>query len=86
MSELTGPAFGPDAVGRAMPTSRALPGRGRGDRPRIYVTGRVFEDEGRPVANAMVEVWQANAAGRYLHKADKHPAPPIRTSPAAGAA
>ena len=42
---------------------------------RIYVTGRVLEEEGRPVANALVEVWQANAAGRYFHRSDNHPAP-----------
>jgi len=42
---------------------------------RIYVTGRVLEEEGRPVANALVEVWQANAAGRYFHDVDRHDAP-----------
>jgi len=42
---------------------------------RIIVTGRVLDDTGRPVPNALVEVWQANAAGRYFHKVDQHPAP-----------
>jgi protocatechuate 3,4-dioxygenase beta subunit len=42
---------------------------------RIIVTGRVLDGEGRPVRNQLVEVWQANAAGRYVHKRDQHPAP-----------
>ncbi len=39
------------------------------------MTGRVLEDDGRPVANTLVEIWQANAAGRYLHNGDDHRAP-----------
>jgi len=42
---------------------------------RIIVSGRVLESDGRPVRNALVEIWQCNAAGRYIHKADQHPAP-----------
>lgn len=42
---------------------------------RIVVAGRVTDENGRPVANAMVEVWQANAAGRYHHARDRHDAP-----------
>jgi protocatechuate 3,4-dioxygenase, beta subunit len=42
---------------------------------RIVVTGRILDGEGRPVAGQLVEVWQANAAGRYIHKRDQHPAP-----------
>jgi protocatechuate 3,4-dioxygenase beta subunit len=42
---------------------------------RIVVTGRVLDENGRPVPNTMVELWQANAAGRYLHGRDQHPAP-----------
>ncbi|MEU4625917.1 protocatechuate 3,4-dioxygenase subunit beta [Actinoplanes sp. NPDC023801] len=42
---------------------------------RIVVTGRVLDGDGRPVANQLVEVWQANAAGRYRHQRDQHPAP-----------
>ena len=40
---------------------------------RIIVTGRVLDDDGRPIRNALVEVWQANAAGRYHHRG--RPAP-----------
>ena len=42
---------------------------------RIIVAGRVLDEEGRPVPGALVEVWQANAAGRYWHVRDDHPAP-----------
>jgi protocatechuate 3,4-dioxygenase beta subunit len=42
---------------------------------RIIVTGRVREEDGLPVRNALVEIWQANAAGRYAHDVDQHPAP-----------
>ncbi len=37
--------------------------------------GRVLDGDGRPVPNTLVEVWQANAAGRYAHDLDRHPAP-----------
>jgi len=42
---------------------------------RIIVAGRVVDEDGRPVRDALVEVWQANAAGRYRHMKDGHPAP-----------
>ena len=42
---------------------------------RIVVTGRVLDGDGRPVRHQLVEIWQANAAGRYIHKRDQHPAP-----------
>jgi protocatechuate 3,4-dioxygenase beta subunit len=42
---------------------------------RIIVAGRVLDENGRPVPNAMVEVWQANASGRYHHPRDQHDAP-----------
>ncbi len=42
---------------------------------RIIVTGRVLDEDGRPVRNTLVEVWQANATGRYVHKVDQHDAP-----------
>jgi len=42
---------------------------------RIIVAGRVLDEDGRPVPRAMVEVWQANAAGRYHHERDQHDAP-----------
>lgn len=42
---------------------------------RIRVSGRVVNGDGEPVRNQLVEVWQANAAGRYIHRRDQHPAP-----------
>ena len=42
---------------------------------RIVVTGRVVDGDGRPVRRQLVEVWQANAAGRYVHQRDQHRAP-----------
>jgi protocatechuate 3,4-dioxygenase beta subunit len=42
---------------------------------RLVVTGRVLDGDGRPVRGQLVEIWQANAAGRYIHQRDQHPAP-----------
>ncbi len=42
---------------------------------RIVVAGKVIDEDGRPVRGTLVEIWQANAAGRYLHSRDNHPAP-----------
>lgn len=42
---------------------------------RITVAGKVVDGGGRPVAGQLVEIWQANAAGRYIHLGDQHPAP-----------
>src|SRR5262245_63989453 len=42
---------------------------------RIIVQGRVLDEDGRPIPNTLVEIWQANAAGRYRHRVDSHPAP-----------
>ncbi|HEY9287215.1 MAG TPA: protocatechuate 3,4-dioxygenase subunit beta [Candidatus Dormibacteraeota bacterium] len=42
---------------------------------RIIVTGRVLDSDGRPIKHTVVEIWQANAAGRYLDQEDQHPAP-----------
>jgi protocatechuate 3,4-dioxygenase beta subunit len=42
---------------------------------RIIVSGRVLDEDGRPVPDSLVEIWQCNAAGRYAHGRDTHPAP-----------
>jgi protocatechuate 3,4-dioxygenase, beta subunit len=42
---------------------------------RIVVAGRVLDEDGRPVPGAVVEIWQANAAGRYAHPLDRRDAP-----------
>ncbi|MEJ1158336.1 protocatechuate 3,4-dioxygenase subunit beta [Prosthecomicrobium sp. N25] len=74
--ELAGPRFGQDWVG-PLDTDLTRNGRVNGEPlgERIIVTGRVLDDFGRPVRNTVVEVWQANAAGRYIHKRDQHDAP-----------
>ena len=69
-----GPAYGRIPVG---PEDADLT-RQHGGEPlgeRIIVTGRVLDSDGRPVAGTLVEVWQCNAAGRYVDPADQHPAP-----------
>ncbi|HEY1367587.1 MAG TPA: protocatechuate 3,4-dioxygenase subunit beta [Gaiellaceae bacterium] len=74
LSELTGPAFGEGAVGELdHDLTRQHAGEPQGQ--RIVVHGRVLDGDRRPVRNTLVEVWQANAAGRYIHKVDQHPAP-----------
>lgn len=76
LSEVTGPAFGAACV-TGFDADLTRNGRRNGEPlgERIIVAGRVLGDDGRPVPNALVEVWQANAAGRYVHKNDQHDAP-----------
>ncbi len=74
LSELTGPVFGDGEIGPLdHDLTRQHPGEPLGE--RIIVTGRVLDSDGRPVRNTLVEVWQTNAAGRYAHHRDQHPAP-----------
>jgi protocatechuate 3,4-dioxygenase beta subunit len=74
LSETTGPVFGEDAVEENdADLTRQHGGEPLGE--RIVVSGRVVDTNGRPLRRALVEVWQANAAGRYLHDNDRHPAP-----------
>jgi protocatechuate 3,4-dioxygenase beta subunit len=74
LSELTGPVFGDHALGE---TDNDLTRHHSGDPlgERIVVAGRVLDEDGRPIPHTLVEVWQANAAGRYRHSRDNHPAP-----------
>lgn len=73
-SERTGPVFGPGIV---RPSDADLTAQHAAEPlgERIVVHGRVLDEDGRPVRGALIEVWQANAAGRYRHKADQHHAP-----------
>ncbi|MDA3934622.1 MAG: protocatechuate 3,4-dioxygenase [Gammaproteobacteria bacterium] len=41
----------------------------------VEVSGRVLDEDGQPIAEALVDVWQANSHGRYSHEADSNPAP-----------
>jgi protocatechuate 3,4-dioxygenase, beta subunit len=74
LSEITGPLYGHEEISD---TDNDLT-RQHSAEPigqRIIVTGRVLDDNGRPVRSALIEIWQANATGRYLHAVDQHPAP-----------
>jgi protocatechuate 3,4-dioxygenase beta subunit len=74
LTEVTGPLLGADRVGKLdHDLTRQHAGEPLGE--RIIVTGRVLDSDGRPVPDSLVEVWQANAAGRYRHSGDQHPAP-----------
>jgi len=74
LSELTGPVFGDGQIGALdHDLTRQHAGEPLGE--RIIVTGRVLDSDGRPVRHTLVEVWQTNAAGRYAHAVDQHPAP-----------
>jgi protocatechuate 3,4-dioxygenase beta subunit len=76
LSELTGPVFGHDALGpldNDLTRNGAVNGEPLGE--RIIVAGRVMDEDGRPVPDTLIEVWQTNAAGRYIHKVDQHNAP-----------
>jgi len=75
-SELTGPSYvGPELT--ALDRDLTRNGRRNGEPlgQRIILTGRVLDEAGRPIPNALVEIWQANAAGRYVHLVDQHDAP-----------
>jgi protocatechuate 3,4-dioxygenase beta subunit len=79
--------YGPAELA-VLPSAALLDGRGHGEEAdltrqhagdplgeRIIVHGRVMDAAGRPLAGTLVEIWQANAAGRYAHAVDQHPAP-----------
>lgn len=76
LSERTGPVYGHESLG-PLDADLTKNGRKNGEPlgERIVVTGRVLDEDDRPIANALVEVWQANAAGRYIHRVDQHDAP-----------
>ena len=74
LSELTGPVYGESAVGELdSDLTRQHSGAPLGE--RIIVTGRVLGNDGKPLSGQLIEIWQANAAGRYQHDVDTHDAP-----------
>ena len=76
LSELTGPVYGDgDVEPLDSDLTRNAVRNGEPIGERIIVVGRVLDDAGRPIPNALVEIWQANAAGRYIHKNEVHDAP-----------
>lgn len=76
IAELTGPVYGHESLG---PLDHDLTRNGvKNGAPlgeRIAVTGRVVDEDGRAQAGTLIEIWQANAAGRYIHQDDQHDAP-----------
>jgi len=76
LSEITGPVYGHDSVTELdadLTRNAARNGEPLGE--RIIVTGRVLDEDDRPVQGTLIEIWQANAAGRYIHETDQHDAP-----------
>lgn len=74
LSEITGPVYGhSDVRPEEADLTKQHAGEPQGE--RIIVKGRVLDERGRPVPNTLVEIWQCNAAGRYIHVVDQHPAP-----------
>lgn len=71
-ADLTGPVFGRDAVTAADADLTIGPG-GEAIGQRIIVTGRLLDGDGRPIRRSLIEVWQANASGRYRHADDQWP-------------
>ena len=76
LSEISGPVYGHgslDPLDADLTRNARINGEPIGE--RIIVDGRVLDEDGRPVANTLIEIWQANAAGRYVHREEIHDAP-----------
>lgn len=72
--ELHGPCFSDRDV-HPLEADLTVAHRGEPIGERIVLVGRVVDGDGRPIRRQLIEIWQANAAGRYIHKRDQHPAP-----------
>jgi protocatechuate 3,4-dioxygenase beta subunit len=75
VTEVTGPQVRPDRAPGELDADLTRQHEGEPIGERITVSGRVLDTAGRPLRHTLVEVWQANSAGRYLHKRDTWPAP-----------
>ncbi|MYZ49958.1 protocatechuate 3,4-dioxygenase subunit beta [Propylenella binzhouense] len=74
LTEIAGPVFGQAHVRPGdSDLTRQHAGTPLGE--RIMVRGRVLDENSRPVPDTLIEIWQANAAGRYVHVVDRHDAP-----------
>ncbi len=73
LSEITGPSRSRDWRDGDADLTHANGGEALGE--RIMVAGRVLDEDERPVSGALIEIWQANAGGRYAHPSDQHGAP-----------
>ncbi|MCZ6672627.1 MAG: protocatechuate 3,4-dioxygenase subunit beta [Verrucomicrobia bacterium] len=76
LTELTGPAYDESIVGE-LDHDLTRNGQTNGEPigERLIITGRILDENGDAAANTLVEIWQANAAGRYVHTNDQHDAP-----------
>jgi protocatechuate 3,4-dioxygenase beta subunit len=74
ITEITGPQLGPERVTGELENDLTRQHEGEPIGERIIVFGRVLDTQGRPLRGTLVEIWQANAGGRYLHKSDRWPA------------
>jgi protocatechuate 3,4-dioxygenase beta subunit len=74
LSEITGPSFDPKLVS-AFDCDLTRQHKAEPLGERIIVSGRVLDEDSRPLPDTLVEIWQANAAGRYQHEVDQHDAP-----------
>src|SRR5579872_3240298 len=74
LSEITGPVYGHEELAKS-DNDWTCQHSGEPLGERIIVSGRVLDSNGRPVPNTLIEIWQANSAGRYVHAKDNHPAP-----------
>lgn len=72
--ELSGPVFGATDI-TEIDNDLTLQHQGEPLGERITVSGRLLDSSGRPVRDQLIELWQANASGRYAHLRDQHPAP-----------
>lgn len=76
LSETTGPGFDQRSFGpmdHDLTKNARVNGEPLGE--RIVVTGQVTDEDGNPIPHTLIEIWQANAAGRYIHVVDNHGAP-----------
>ena len=74
LSEITGPRFGREIIRPGdIDLTHFAGGEAIGE--RIIVAGRILDEDGRPIPDTLIEIWQANAAGRYAHPNDQHDAP-----------
>jgi protocatechuate 3,4-dioxygenase, beta subunit len=74
LTELTAPVYGHETVGARdhdLTTQHAAMPQGQ----RIVVSGRVLDEDDQPIPQTLIEIWQANAAGRYAHRVDQWDAP-----------
>jgi protocatechuate 3,4-dioxygenase beta subunit len=75
ITEITGPRLGELRMLGEQDSNLLIQHEGEPIGERITVSGRAFDTEGKPLRDTLVEIWQANAAGRYLHRWDRWPAP-----------